>query len=258
MVKVKEDLTGRTFGRLTVIRQADDYSTPSGRRYAQWVCVCECDPNKEIIVHQSNLKRKITTSCGCYRAEKHIQDSKKYNKYDLTGEYGVGWTSNTNNEFYFDLEDFDKIKDYCWCEIIDNKQYHYITTCVGNNKQRTMHQILLGNGYDHCNRNPLDNRKENLRRASLQENARNHKKQKNNTSGVTGVYFRKDNHKWLAYIYINKKQIHIGEFSNKEDAIKARLQKECEVFGDFAPQKHLYEQYGIEIQNNILNKGDKL
>ena len=34
--------------------------------------------------------------------------NKKSNIYDLSGEYGVGWTSNTNEEFYFDLEDYDK------------------------------------------------------------------------------------------------------------------------------------------------------
>ena len=37
---------------------------------------------------------------------------KKYNRYDLSGEYGIGWTTNTNHVFYFDLEDYEKIKDY--------------------------------------------------------------------------------------------------------------------------------------------------
>lgn len=39
MVKVKEDLTGKTFGLLTVIEQADDYVAPtSGKHYARWRC----------------------------------------------------------------------------------------------------------------------------------------------------------------------------------------------------------------------------
>lgn len=41
---------------------------------------------------------------------------KKFNEYKLDGEYGVGFTSNTHKEFYFDLEDFGLIKSYCWCE----------------------------------------------------------------------------------------------------------------------------------------------
>ena len=39
------------------------------------------------------------------------------NKYDLSGEYGIGWTHNTEHEFYFDLEDYDIIKYYCWYDL---------------------------------------------------------------------------------------------------------------------------------------------
>ena len=39
----------------------------------------------------------------------------KTNKYDLSGEYGIGYDSN-GQKFYFDLEDYDKIKNYCWYE----------------------------------------------------------------------------------------------------------------------------------------------
>ena len=42
-------------------------------------------------------------------AEKH-----KTNVYDLTGDFGVGYTLNTNEEFYFDLENYNLIKDYGW------------------------------------------------------------------------------------------------------------------------------------------------
>ena len=45
--------------------------------------------------------------------------TRSVNKYDLNlidehGKYGVGYCSNTNNKFYFDMDDYDKIKDiYC-------------------------------------------------------------------------------------------------------------------------------------------------
>ena len=39
--------------------------------------------------------------------------NKKYNWYDLSGEFGIGFTQN-DILFYFDLEDYDKIKNYCW------------------------------------------------------------------------------------------------------------------------------------------------
>lgn len=45
--------------------------------------------------------------------EKDGKLAKQYNRYDLSGEFGKGWT-NKEEEFWFDLEDFDKIKNYCW------------------------------------------------------------------------------------------------------------------------------------------------
>ena len=67
----------------------------------------------------------------------------------------------------------------------------------------------------------------------------------NNKTGVTGVYYRKYNGKYSALIKDNGRQICIGTFTNKEDAIKARLKAEIQYYGEFAPQKHLFEEYGI-------------
>ena len=64
-----------------------------------------------------------------------------------------------------------------------------------------------------------------------------------NKSGVIGV--RSVGEKFIADIRVNKKLIVLGRFFNKEDAIKARLKAEKEYFGEFAPQQHLYEEYGI-------------
>ena len=57
--------------------------------------------------------------------------------------------------------------------------------------------------------------------------------------------WRKDNKKWEARININKKQVKLGCFHVFEDAVVARLKAEKKYYGEFAPQKHLYEQYGI-------------
>ena len=48
---------------------------------------------------------------------------------------------------------------------------------------------------------------------------------------------------------LNQKSIWLGEYADKDDAIKARLLAEAKYFGDFAPQHHLFEQYGIEVDN---------
>jgi hypothetical protein len=65
MVKVKEDLVGRVFGRLTVLERVEDCVGAKGKHYAQWLCRCSCEPNKQIIVRGNNLTSNNTKSCGC-------------------------------------------------------------------------------------------------------------------------------------------------------------------------------------------------
>ena len=67
----------------------------------------------------------------------------------------------------------------------------------------------------------------------------------NNTTGVIGVYFDKRSGKYVAQINYNKQPRRLGSFKDKYDAVVARLQAEKELFGEYAPQKHLYEEYGI-------------
>jgi hypothetical protein len=75
---------------------------------------------------------------------------------------------------------------------------------------------------DHINGDRLDNRLENLRPVSCQENMRNAKRYCNNKSGVMGVYWHKAAGKWRAQIMVNGRQIHLGYFAAKEEAIAAR------------------------------------
>ncbi len=84
---------------------------------------------------------------------------------------------------------------------------------------------------DHINNDRTDNRLENLRYATKQENSRNCSISKNNTSGTKGVNWNKRDKKWSARITIDGIKIHIGRFDNKEDAINARVNKANEVFG---------------------------
>ena len=57
------DLTGRRFGRLTVVGEAE--KTKNGKRY--WLCRCDC--GRECWVEGYHLKSGHTKSCGCYRRE---------------------------------------------------------------------------------------------------------------------------------------------------------------------------------------------
>ena len=254
MVKVKEDLTGVVFTRLTALKQTDDYISPNGNHYAQWLCECNCEDRSIVVVRQAYLKNGHTTSCGCLSREKasdrwignnYGKNLKKENKSDLSGPYGIIWSTNTNEEIYFDLEDSDKILKHTW---MVGKRGYPVAHIEG--KIITMHVFLGCKGYDHADRNPLNNQRNNLRKATPTENTRNKSRQSNNTSGFIGVSWNKSRNKWESYIKTEEKYVRLGQFINKEDAIKARLQAEVKYFGDFAPQQHLFKEYGIlTIQN---------
>ena len=72
MPRKMEDLTGRRFGRLTVVGLAE--STYAGR---YWLCKCEC--GNEINVQGSNLRSGNVTSCKCYRKEMQSITQIKHN-----------------------------------------------------------------------------------------------------------------------------------------------------------------------------------
>ena len=78
------------------------------------------------------------------------------------------------------------------------------------------------NQTDHIDQNRLNNKLNNLRDVTRQENQKNRSKSKRNTSGVTGVNWHKPTGKWMAYGKVDGKQIHLGRFTDKLDAIVAR------------------------------------
>lgn len=76
---------------------------------------------------------------------------------------------------------------------------------------------------DHINGDRADNRLRNLRDVTCTENRHNKAANKNNKSGVGGVAWITQSLKWRAYITVDKKNIILGHFSKKGDAVKARL-----------------------------------
>ena len=76
---------------------------------------------------------------------------------------------------------------------------------------------------DHINHNRSDNKWPNLRDATSLDNARNQSRYKVNKSGCTGVLWHKKDKRWQASIRVNGKLKHLGNFKEKEKAIKVRL-----------------------------------
>ena len=226
------DLSNKKFNCLTVISKID-YVGANG---IKWLCRCDCGNTIEVL--GSNLRKNHTKSCGCYKSEKSSKRMKKYNNYNIDGQFGIGYT-NKNEEFYFDLEDYNIIKNYCWCKTSNG----YLTSYDSNIKKHIlMHRLIMNcicNDYiiDHINHNISDNRKKNLRCCSHIENCRNTLNSKNNTSGHKGVYKHSKNNKWIAFIMINKKSIYLGSFDNIEDAINKRNSVELDNFKEFSSLK---------------------
>lgn len=83
-----------------------------------------------------------------------------------------------------------------------------------------------GMQVDHVNQIRADNRIENLRLVTNKENHRNQTKQKNNSSGITGVTWCKLMQKWKVQIQVDGKVIHCGYFIHLRAAAVERKYQE--------------------------------
>lgn len=72
------DLSGRVFGKLTVI----EYCGNDKWRVSKWLCLCDC--GKKIILTSNHLKSGSTKSCGCLRKEKTKLRFTKHNYKNTT------------------------------------------------------------------------------------------------------------------------------------------------------------------------------
>ena len=184
-----------------------------------------------------NCNNKCRTKGYC---NKHYQQIWRYGKilkrtkFNLNKivNYNVWYKiylyNNNNNkiaEIIIDKTDIKKINKYKW-----HLMKGYAATMI-NKKNVYLHQLILNKKEkyitDHINNNRLDNRKQNLRFVTYSQNNMNKK-------GVKGIYFNINAKKWIARITINKKNIFLGYFINKQNAINARKQAEQKYFGEFA------------------------
>lgn len=232
-----KDLTGKKFHRLTVIKRTEK---PSNKKYqgTYWLCKCDCGSNKEIIATTGELNSGARKSCGCINREAIIkfnkETKKKYNTYNLSGDYGIGYTSN-GEEFYFDLDDYDKIKNYYWYK--NNNEYIVADDYCGEKRFIQMHRLVMNcpdnMEIDHKYHNKNDNRKEFLRIVTRSQNQMNVGLKSHNSSGVTGVHWGNKEEKWIAQININGKRTRLGCFDNFDEAIQVRHDAELEYFGEY-------------------------
>lgn len=227
------DLVGQKFGRLTVIERIPRSVTGKNRE-TKWKCVCDC--GKETLATASHLRTGHTKSCGCYSKEAAALRQKKYNTYDLSGEYGIIYPDNSDEIITFDLEDYDKIKDYYWKVDYpkNDGKYKRVVAVKKHGIFIKMHRLIMGVEdedvfIDHRDRNPLNNKKSNLRVCNNTQNTWNSSPKHN---GYKGVQKKKD--KWTARIREDGKGRYLGVFDTPEEAALAYNKRAKELFGEFA------------------------
>jgi len=118
-----EDLTGRRFGRLTVIRRVKN----KGNR-VRWLCHCDC--GNELLADPNHLKSGHTTSCGCAQKQSYTKaigaiggsniDAWKNKKAHPSNHLGIRGVSERNGKYiarmrfkgkYVLYKTFDNIED---------------------------------------------------------------------------------------------------------------------------------------------------
>ena len=229
--RVIADLTGKAFNRLTVLGRGEDYISTTGQHFLRWKCLCSC--GNTTLVPTRALLTGIRKSCGCIKSEPH-PDRQKMNRYEERDDFMIGYTDR-GRPFFFDKEDYDRVKEHCWCETTGG----YIISRFPDGSLVKIHRFIMNAKtkeiVDHINHDVTDNRKINLRIVDGIHSMRNIGISVRNKSGIKGVYWRDG--KWTASIKINKKEKYLGCFDDIKDAEAARKAAEEKYFGE-----HSYDQ----------------
>lgn len=138
-----------------------------------------------------------------------------------------------------------KIKPGDKAGCINNKGYYQLSL---DNKTYRQHNIIwkmfTGNDpkeqIDHINHDKTDNRIENLREVSNEENMKNMSKHKNNTSGYSNIIIRNDNRKKKYVVSIGKNKCYKKSFLTLEEAIQHRDEKYIEL--------NYHPNHGLELK----------
>lgn len=217
---------GDHYGHWTVLIAYDN------KHPAKAFCRCIC--GKEKWVNRHSLRRGLSKSCGC-----------QINRY--TKDYGI--KPGDKIGYWTILRRGDRPNE--------SKTYFLCRCICGKERWVAAHTLINGTSMScGCKRTDgdsqalVDGRKISVtvRKKHLDTKYAGfgRKENKNNTAGVTGVSFAKGG-KYRAYIYVNRKQIHLGVFDTLEDASKARRAAEVKYFG---PRQKLADEIKEKLKKD--------
>lgn len=143
-----------------------------------------------------------------------------------------------------DDEDFEWLNQWKWyAQKVRNGYFYAMRNSYQRGKRHMilMHRQILGLEYgdkrkgDHRNHNTLDDRRDNMRICTSQQNRYNSKANQETSSRFKGVSWEKEDKKWGARIKkINGKNKRLGRFKLEELAALAYDIAAIHEFGKFA------------------------
>lgn len=163
---------------------------------------------------------EVLDSDATTRLDKHkVEVKDNYNEVIVTDS-----KHNEVKRFKIDKEDTDKVLRIKWSYVTRDDSF------VNRKSNHRLEYYLLDidktkNKIIFINNDKSDFRRSNLKIVTIKEYKKQFKNP-NNTSGINGVSFDKSKNRWRAKIFHEGRNINLGTFINKEDAIKARKDAE--------------------------------
>jgi HNH endonuclease len=219
---MRQDMTGKKFGRLLVLGEGPRvHKSPD----TFWHCQCEC--GQSTITAGGRLRSGTTKSCGCIHGVP-LDDPVKHEQLLTLLSYDKETGAFTYRR------DAKKSKIGGRADRFDKNSGRRIVTlgCIEYYAHVLAYFYVYGEWpakqVDHADRDPTNNKFDNLRLATHSQNVVNSKLRKNNTTGYRGVSRYRYQYKVMVA------DVYYGLFSTAEEAATVYDKKAVELFGEFA------------------------
>jgi hypothetical protein len=217
--KVMIDLSGKKIGKLTVIKRIDT----NKHNVPIWLCVCDC--GKEVKRSRCSLRGAELSgkdNCMCTKCRSNLRDGidgkSSMTEYKTLNNMIQRCTNKNNHKYQIYGERGIKVCDR-WLESFWN---FYEDMGPKPSPKHSIDRIDVNGNYEPSN----------CRWATATEQSHNTRVFKTSSTGVNGVCYRPVKTKrWVARINVNNKNLFLGIFLTKEEAVAARKSAEQKYWG---------------------------